>query len=246
MSGTSSEFEDRLLDALASDAEASPDTPHLTERELRRLLRGSARVDEVERLGWHLTLCLECRARYDAARREMGSETHRVHPSPKTLRILLRHVGVASVVLLVVAAAFVAGDRAPSREPLPTTAGGARGVPGARPAAAIASELDARLLVQALHAFGGYPPHRAAAYTIGLLNKYGVPLGSSALAFRAATVCVAEPGDTWESIAAKTLGDSALWPIVVLLNLELTKEGEFVPAGTTLRVPQPLPTEGTT
>lgn len=243
---TSSEFEDRLLDALAGDADAPPDTPHLTERELRRLLRGSARIDEVERLGWHLTLCPECRASYDAARREEGGEMHRVRKSPRTLRILLRHVGVAAVVLLVVAATFVAGDRAPSRELLPATTGGARGV--REPAASVpaARDLDAGLLVKSLHAFDGYPPHRAAAYTIGLLREYGVPLTSSAIAFRAATVCVVEPGDTWESIAAKALGDSALWPIVVLLNLELTKEGEFVPAGTYLRVPQPLSTEGAT
>jgi nucleoid-associated protein YgaU len=66
-------------------------------------------------------------------------------------------------------------------------------------------------------------------------------LSSTALAFRAATILVTEPGDTWESIGEKALGDPALWPIVVLLNLELTADGEFVPPGTYLRVPKTLP-----
>ncbi len=240
------QFEDRLLDALATDADASPGPPHLTERELRKLLRGRARLDEAERLGWHLTLCPECRARYDAARREESDAARSERPGSRTLRVLLRHVGVVAVILLIAAATFFAGDHAPSREPLPLASAGARSAPGEAASAASGRELDARLLVQALHTLDGYPPHRAAAYTIGLLREYGVPLTSSAIAFRAATICVAEPGDTWESVAAKALGDPALWPIVILLNLELTKQGEFVPAGTYLRVPQPLPTEGTT
>jgi hypothetical protein len=42
----------------------------------------------------------------------------------------------------------------------------------------------------------------------------------------------------------KTLGDGGLWPMVVLLNLELTTDGEFVPPGTYLRVPKTIPLEG--
>jgi hypothetical protein len=42
----------------------------------------------------------------------------------------------------------------------------------------------------------------------------------------------------------KTLGDGALWPMVVLLNLERTTDGEFVPPGTYLFVPKTIPLEG--
>jgi nucleoid-associated protein YgaU len=45
-------------------------------------------------------------------------------------------------------------------------------------------------------------------------------------------------------VAAKTLGDGELWPMVVLLNLELTRDGEFVPPGTYLRIPKTIPLEG--
>jgi hypothetical protein len=45
-------------------------------------------------------------------------------------------------------------------------------------------------------------------------------------------------------VAVKTLGDGALWPMVVLLNLELTTDGEFVPPGTYLRVPKTIPLGG--
>jgi len=108
----------------------------------------------------------------------------------------------------------------------------------------LTAALDAETLVRRLHAFDGYPVQRAAAYTIGLLREYGVPLSSSALAFRAGDVVVSEFGDTWESVAARAMGESALWPIIILLNMDKTQDGEFPPVGTYLRVPLPVSAEG--
>lgn len=248
----SEQFEERILKVLSQETQAPSSGPHLGERELRRLFRGRVRVKEFDRLGAHLASCAECRARYDAARVRRDESVLGDHGPRHVSRaplILLRHAGVAVVVALI--AAIVIAHGGPPRTTVLNGSGVAllaRGAPSERPeaAGAVSSSLDAPSLVRSLHAFDNYPPSRAAAYTIGLLREYGVPLSSSALAFRAATVLVSEPGDTWESVAAKALGDPALWPIVILLNLELTKEGEFVPAGTYLRVPQPLPTEGKT
>ena len=248
----SERFEERLLDVLSQETQAQSSGPHLRARELRRLLRGRMRVGEFDRLGAHLASCAECRARYDAARVELGGPLLRdrgLRPTSRARLVLLRHAGVAAVVVLI--AAIVIAHGGPPRATLSNSSGVApftRGTLSERPqtARAVSPTLDAPSLVRSLRAFDDYPPNRAAAYTIGLLREYGVPLSSDALAFRAATVLVTEPGDTWESVAAKALGDPALWPIVILLNLELTKKGEFVPAGTYLRVPQPLPTEGTT
>ncbi len=242
---TSERFEERLLDSLSGDIQGPPGEPHLEERDLRRLLAGRTRVGELERLGGHLASCEECRARYDEVRRILGAAPHAIAgPSAAGAgRILLRHVGVVAVVFSVVALSLALSEAPRSsssdRLDVPATARGATITPPASPGVTPAV-LDPQSLVRALHAFDGYPPSRAAAYTIGLLRQYGVPLTSATLAFDAATICVTEFGDTWTSVAAKSLGDATLWPMVVLLNLELTNDGEFVPPGTYLRVPKTL------
>jgi hypothetical protein len=241
-------FEDQLLDALAGEVQSRSYGPHLTVREMRRLQRGRTRVTELERLGGHLATCAECRSRYDAVRRgiAVGTDsraTRRLHPPSGAARIILRHAGVAALALSIVAVTLAMAGRPGARETLNVPAIGARSAASQAPAPGHSTLLDAQTLVRALHAFDGYPPSRAAAYTIGLLREYGIPLSSDVLAFRAATVVVTEPGDTWESVAERALGDPALWPMVVLLNMEKTESGEFVPPGTYLRVPQPLSSE---
>ena len=245
----SEQFEERLLGVLSTEIQSSPEGPHLEERELRRLLSGRTRIGEFERLGGHLASCTECRARYDAARRTLGAAPRAIGggSAPWVGRILLRHVGVVAIVFSVVVLSL-----ALSESPGSTSSNGRSVAPTARGAAIAQPEslrvtsalLDPQSLVRALHVFDGYPPSRAAAYTIGLLRQYGVPLTSASLAFDAATVYVTESGDTWQSVAATSLGDAALWPMVVLLNLELSKDGEFVPPGTYLHVPKTLPPGG--
>lgn len=192
---------------------------------------------DADRLGSHLASCTECRRLYDEVRRAVDDvpQGRRTFRRPLGWKgVLLRHAGVAALALSIVGVTIALAHRETPPQtsaPNPTARAVAGGVPLA------VEPLDARTLVRALHAFDEYPPSRAAAYTIGLLRTYGVPLDSASLAFRAATTIVAEPGDTWDSIAEKALGDRALWPMVVLLNLELTRDGEFVPAGTFLRVP---------
>lgn len=246
----SEQFEEKLLAVLSQETHSQPEGPHLRTRELRRLLRGRMRVGEFDRVGAHLAGCAECRARYDVARRAVADTLPRVDsvfPASRVRLVFLRHLGVAAVVLLITAISIALGGppQPASSSDLRATSLG-RGTSSERPetSRATSSSLDPRSLVRALRAFDGYPPSRAAAYTIGLLRESGVPLSSEALAFRAATILVAEPGDTWESVAANALGDSTLWPMVVLLNMEKTQDGEFVPPGTYLRVPQPLPAEG--
>jgi hypothetical protein len=237
----SKRFEDELLEVLSGEIGARPEGAHLTTRDLRRLACGRSRLDELERLGAHFANCASCRSRYDAVRRERGiSREERCETrSAVRKRLLLRYIAIASAVVAVVAVFLVLRDRppAPGAAVSSPTARGALTPQAARDGA---STLDPRTFVEAVHAFDAYPPSRAAAYTIGLLRQYGVPLSSSALAFNAATVYVTEPGDSWQSVAAKTLGDAALWPIIVLLNLEKTVAGEFVPANTYLRIPQTL------
>ena len=248
MTALSEQFEERLLGVLSTEVQSLPEGLHLAQRELRRLLAGRTRVGEFERLGGHLACCAECRARYDEARRTFAAAPHAIGGAWAG-RILLRHVGVAAVVFSVVALSL-----ALSESPESTSLTGRNAAPTVRSAVVAQPEtlstapaaLDPQSLVRALHAFDGYPPNRAAAYTIGLLRQYGVPLTSAALAFDAAIVYVAEAGDTWESVAETSLGDAALWPMVVLLNMELTKDGEFVPPGTYLRVPKTLQPGGPT
>jgi nucleoid-associated protein YgaU len=217
---------------------------------VQRLLRGRTRAKELDRLGEHLACCAECRSRYDMARREMAAVSdvaadRPFHPPTGTVRILLRHMGVAALVVSIIALTIAMGRQPLDVREKPTaTSHVARGTASETAVPAAPSLLDAQTLVRSLHAFDNYPPNRAAAYTIGLLREYGVPLSSTALAFRAATILVTEPGDTWESAAAKSLGDPALWPMIVLLNLEKTQDGEFVPPGTYLRVPQLSLVEG--
>jgi hypothetical protein len=254
----SERFEDRLLEALAEEIKPDVEAQHLRLRDLRRLARGRSRADEFDRVGVHLVSCAECRVRFDAVRRADESSHRRRFASlvrataerfstrPAIGRAVLRHVGVVAVVLSIVAISIALGDRtgtADSAAPMKSLARGTAS-PVAGTTSALSATLDPRGLVRALHVFDEYPPNRAAAYTIGLLRQVGVPLSSAAMAFDAATIYVAESGDTWETVAVKTLGDGGLWPMVVLLNLELTADGEFVPPGTYLRVPKTIPLEG--
>jgi hypothetical protein len=251
-------FEERLFDTLSGEIEPQVGETHLGDGELRRLVRGRARLGEFERSGVHLARCAECRARLDALRRAEDSSrwrhvakfaratAERLHMRPGIGLAVLRHVGVVAVVLSIVAISVALGDRtgtADSAAPAKSVARGTASPVAATPST-LSDSLDARGLVRALHAFDEYPPNRAAAYTIGLLRQIGVPLSSAAIAFDAATSYVAEAGDTWETVAVKTLGDGALWPMVALLNLERTTDGEFVPPGTYLFVPKTIPLEG--
>jgi hypothetical protein len=255
---TSERFEEMLFDVLSGEIEPEPSGTHLGDRELRRLMCGRARLSEFERSGVHLARCAVCRARLDDLRRAEESSrwrhasnltratVQRFHTRPGIGLAVLRHVGVVAVVLSIVAISMALGDRTGTEDSAAPVKSLARGTasPAAGTASILSDKLDPQGLVRALHAFDEYPPHRAAAYTIGLLRQVGVPLSSAAMAFDAATIYVAESGDTWETVAVKTLGDGALWPMVVLLNLELTTDGEFVPPGTYLRVPKTIPLGG--
>jgi hypothetical protein len=254
----SERFEEMLFDALSGEIEPEPSGTHLGDRELRRLMCGRARLSEFERSGAHLASCADCRARLDDLRRAeeasrwrnalnlTRSMAQRFHTRPGIGRIVLRHVGVVAVVLSIVAISIAVGDRAGTADSAAPVKSLARGTasPVAGTTSILSDKLDPQGLVRALHAFDEYPPHRAAAYTIGLLRQVGVPLSSAAIAFDAATIYIVEVGDTWETVAVRALGDGRLWPMVVLLNLELTTDGEFVPPGTYLRVPKTIPLEG--
>ena len=243
---------------LSGEVEPRLGETHLGDGELRRLVGGRARVSEFERSGVHLARCAVCRARLDDLRRAEDSSrwrhasnltratVQRFHTRPGIGLAVLRHVGVVAVVLSIVAISMALGDRTETPDSAVPVNSLARGTasPAPRTISILSDKLDPQGLVRALHAFDEYPPHRAAAYTIGLLRQVGVPLSSAAMAFDAATIYIAESGDTWETVAVKTLGDDALWPMVVLLNLELTTDGEFVPPGTYLRVPKVIPLGG--
>lgn len=234
-------FEDQLLEALDGEVGSEDCGSHLTRRELRRLARGRTRASDLERQGGHLACCAECRTRYDDVRRELGERR-----GWEWVRVVYRHAGVGALTLSIVALVLVLGPRGESVDPSTMAAVGTAsptvGARGTAPAAQ-ATTLDAATLARELHALDGYPPHRAAAYAIGVMARYGIDLSSPALRFRLAGDYYAQAGDTWETVAAKTLGDSALWPVVLLMNLELTADGAFVPVGQFLRVPSPIAAE---
>jgi hypothetical protein len=252
------QLEGNLFDILAGEIRPRPGEPHLRKADLRRLLRGRTRARDLERLGGHLAGCAACRASLDALwRAEASSRWRRVlgfvllgrerfRALPGTGRVVMRHVGVAAVVVSVVVVSIAVGHRTETTSLTGSSNSQARGTATllAPRRTTLSEGLDPPGLVRSLHTFDEYPPSRAAAYTIGLLRQYGVPLSSAAIAFDAATIYIAESGDTWETVAVKTLGDGGLWPMVVLLNLELTTDGEFVPPGTYLRVPKTIPLEG--
>ncbi len=93
-------------------------------------------------------------------------------------------------------------------------------------------------LVATIDSLSGYPYWRAAATILGLLRSAGVPLDHPSVAFEHARAYVVRPGDTWESIAQEELGESALWPLVVLLNRDATVSGEPPALGRVLRLPE--------
>lgn len=97
-------------------------------------------------------------------------------------------------------------------------------------------ELELPRMIDDLGRFDGYPAWRAIAYGIGLLNRYGVPLESPLLSFEATTIYVVRRGETWPEIAATTLGDEALWPVLVLLNEEWVTDRELS-EGAVVRIP---------
>ncbi|MCX6100167.1 MAG: hypothetical protein NTV92_01840, partial [Candidatus Bipolaricaulota bacterium] len=102
-------------------------------------------------------------------RGRLGASPHAIGGA-KARRILLRHVGVAAIVFSVVVLSL-----ALSESPGSTPSARHSLAPTAREAAIAQPEsprvtsavLDPQSLVRALHAFDGYPPSRAAAYTIG-------------------------------------------------------------------------------
>lgn len=232
-------FEDELLDALEREVGGRAEA-HLSDVDLDRLVAGRADERDAERVGLHLASCPACRAKLDVRRSAAVAR-------PRAARtVALRVAGALSLVLSIVALSISVGHIHGIPAARVTPASGARTTLAA-PSAALSptvAELTPATFVRDVQAYQAYPAHRAAAYTIGLLRRYGVPLDAPALAFASATVYVAEPGDTWELVAERTLGDAALWPIVVLLNLELTSDGAFVPAGTYVRVPRPAVEEG--
>lgn len=244
-------FEQELLDILACDVDDATVGPHPGDRSLRRLWAGRMWVREAERVGSHLAACAACRIRYDEVRRRaegrQGPSTTTGVTLWRAARDLWRKLPRSAVyvgfgMLAVVAIAVVSWSwLRPGSAPGGVSHSNARGVAaGVASAVAESSALDPQTLVRALRGMAEYPAHRAAAYGIGLLRRYGIALTAPALAFDASTVIVAEPGDSWETIAAKSLGDRTLWPIVIMLNLEYTQDGEFVPPGTYLRVPAAL------
>ncbi|MEW5825426.1 MAG: zf-HC2 domain-containing protein [Candidatus Bipolaricaulota bacterium] len=231
-------FEDELLKALEGEV-AAQRGPHLDEGEIGRWLRGRVSGREAEALAQHLAACHACRGRLNEAREpetEMAAARRLAIPRTARRRVApLRVLGFAGALLGVAAVLISLGHThgVPSGAALPA---GARAVeaPGA---AEEAAPLTPAAFAREAATFSEYPAFRAAAYTIGLLRKYGVPLEAPSLAFRSATIYIAEPGDTWERVAERALGDPALWPIVLLLNLDLSPDGAFVPPGTYLRVP---------
>ncbi|MBN1859611.1 hypothetical protein JW848_10495 [Candidatus Bipolaricaulota bacterium] len=98
-------------------------------------------------------------------------------------------------------------------------------------------------MIDDLGRLDAYPAWRAIAYGIGLLNRYGVPLESPVLSFEATEIYIVHAGDTWQSIAEDTLGDEALWPILVLLNREWAIEQDL-PEGAVIRIPLSAGEEG--
>jgi len=80
----------------------------------------------------------------------------------------------------------------------------------------------------------------ASALLMGYLRSQGVPLWDNAVAFENTAQESVIPNDSWESVANRVLGSEALWPVILLLNLNLTEEGEFPSAASQLIVPQSL------
>jgi hypothetical protein len=251
-------FEEGILKTLRSELHPMDEARHLADRELKRLIRVGYRTRRRQAMRLHLLTCSTCRERYDAlvavefgvrvaCRSGLGPadldregiwrrSLDRLNPGGVG-ESLLRHAAIAALALSVVALAIVLPHVLIDRERAAPVAVSPSLVRGSL-LDDVQAQLTPELLVAELKRYEGYPPHRAAVYTIGLLNRYGVPLGSTELAFSSADVHTTQPGDTWESVARETLGDPALWPIIVLFNLEWTEAGEFVPVGTVLRVPR--------
>ncbi len=240
----SRQFEDDVLRTVEQELQPCDGGEHCSERTLGRLARRKLSFDVMEQLTPHLLTCPTCLARYFEKiqaprwgwiRRRNAAGLGRVRGAGKGFKqLVLRYSGVVALLLAIVAIGLGV-DRPSERAVTMDGVGLARGG-----ASADGAVLTAAILVAELDALASYPPHRAAAYTLGLLGAYGVPLTSPVLAYRALDTYTTRAGDSWESVAEQALDDARLWPIVILLNLELTTEGEFVPPGTLLRIPRPI------
>ena len=101
-------------------------------------------------------------------------------------------------------------------------------------------------VVDLVDSMAEYDLARAMAMAIGRLNLAGVPLGLSAMAFDTQMAHSVAEGETWKTIAREELGDEQLWPILVLLNLDIARAGRHLSVGTFLRIPNlsiPVPPE---
>jgi len=164
-------------------------------------------------------------------------------------RALWRMTGAIAMIVIVILLAWRTGGLEFGIHRPEETDTGATGIVQARGAvvsdsvqSALLDDLTPQRMIDDLARIEAYPTWRAIAHGISLLSGYGVPLDAPVLAFEGTTVHIVRAGDTWQSIAAATLGDEALWPVLVLLNREWVVDRNLVEGGV-VRVPQ-LPQGG--
>ncbi len=168
----------------------------------------------------------------------------RIHRKRRTLWKTIEVLGAVAIVVVAVLLAWQTGGlefgihRPEEADPTETEIAQARGVTATGFIESdVPDDVTLQRMIEDLARIETYPTWRAIAHGIGLLNAYGVPLDAPALGFEAITVHIVQAGDTWQSIASATLGDEALWPVLVLLNREWVIDSDLA-EGVVVRVPQ--------
>ncbi len=230
-------------------------------------LAGELNQAEEDRLSAHLLLCPTCAKEYASIERSLQQDEERLFAQARVpslvehvrqkrqkkrgWRVLISRfpireqrlpafLAASAAALIIALAVIIPLHYLPGESAVIIPADGqfiAKGEPTIASTTTVVTELTPGSLVDRLDSMAGYEPWRAMAFIIGYLRATGVPLESASLAFDHQTTYTTESGDTWRMVAKKTLGNSDLWPIIILLNHNRTQHGEFPPVGTLLRVP---------
>lgn len=82
-------------------------------------------------------------------------------------------------------------------------------------------------------------PWQRDLYVASLLNRWGIE-PSSQVNWQALEPYAVRTGDTWQTLAARRLGDPSAWPVLWLLNSDVSSPDQDPPVGTTVLLPAPV------
>ena len=236
---------DFFLETLGNEVAPIEHSDHPDIDMLFASLQGSIAPAVQSRLSAHIATCESCRARYTELNGRMEEATQ-IHESrsrvpsldvyvrertarPETLPNWLRSLFETRVYVVAASAAMLALVLVVA---IPLMRG-----PAVRTSGQIQA-LDERVAnlqnqLAVLTSLSGGIPNQSS-FGAGV-----VVADLTALDWENLTPYTVQPGDNWEGISERQVGDADLWPLVWLLNREVGTSDAAPPVGSTLHLPTP-------